>query len=123
MSEYMLSDEYAIDDVNPFVQHDFSLPGGVRQTGDFSGFQEVTSHTDLDHQEKSVFCETNACKSETEPCMIVKNIHPMRNIDTGFTCKDKKRLTVGISNKSRMSYIGLFFIIFFITLMIIYARY
>jgi len=93
----MLNDEYAIDDVNPFVQHDFSLPGGIRQTGDFSDFQEVTSHTDLDHREKSVFCETNACKSETEPCMISKSVHPMRNIDTGFTCKDK--------NVSRLAYL------------------
>jgi hypothetical protein len=36
----MLDDEYAIDDVNPFVQHDFSLPGGVRQTGDFMIFRK-----------------------------------------------------------------------------------
>ena len=41
MSEFMLNDEAAIDDINPFVQHDFSLPGGVRQTGNFEDFQEV----------------------------------------------------------------------------------
>jgi len=41
MSEFMLNDEDAINDVNPFVQRDFSLPGGVRQTGNFEDFQEV----------------------------------------------------------------------------------
>jgi len=119
----MLDDEYVIDDINPFVQKDFSLPGGIRQTSDFSDFQEVTSSTDLDGQERSVFCETNACKSETEPCMISKDVHPMYNIDTGFTCKEKKRLKVGISNKSKMSYIGLFLVIFLVMLAVIYVRY
>ena len=41
MSEFMLNDQAAIDDINPFVQHDFSLPGGVRQTGNFEDFEEV----------------------------------------------------------------------------------
>ena len=41
MSEFMLSDQDTIDDVNPFVSRDFSLPGGVRQTGDFEDFEEV----------------------------------------------------------------------------------
>ena len=30
MSKIMLNDEDAINDVNPFVKHDFSLPGSVR---------------------------------------------------------------------------------------------
>jgi hypothetical protein len=41
MSKYMLNDEDAINDVNPFVSHDFSLPGGVRQTGNFEDFTEI----------------------------------------------------------------------------------
>jgi hypothetical protein len=41
MSEYMLNDDDAINDVNPFVTHDFSLPGGVRETGDFADFVEM----------------------------------------------------------------------------------
>ena len=36
----MLNDEDAINDVNPFVTHDFSLPGGMRQTGEFENFSE-----------------------------------------------------------------------------------
>ena len=119
----MLDDEYAIDDVNPFVQHDFSLPGGVRQTSDFDDFQEVVPDVFPFIGEKSVFCETNACEDEREPCIILKGVHPRRNIDTGFTCKEKKKVKVGVSNKSRLSYIGLFFIIFMVMLAVIHIRY
>src|SRR5210317_1407401 len=123
MSEYMLDDEKAIDDINPFVTEDFSLPGGVRQTGGFDDFQEVIPNVFPFIDEKSVFCETNACEDEREPCIILKGVHPRRNIDTGFTCKEKKRLKVGISNKSRMSYIGLFLVIFLVKLAVIHIRY
>jgi hypothetical protein len=56
MSKFMLSDDDAINDVNPFVTHDFSLPGGVRQTGNFEDFVEVKKVNDLGVMEKSVFC-------------------------------------------------------------------
>lgn len=123
MSKHMLDDEDAIDDINPFVQRDFSLPGGVRQTGDFNDFQEVVPDANFFETDKSVFCETNACESESEPCIILKNVHPRRNIDTGFLCKDKKKVKVGVSKKQRLSYIGLFFIIFMVILGIIHIRY
>lgn len=122
MSEYMLDDEKAIDDVNPFVTEDFSLPGGVRQTGGFDDFQEVVPGVFPFIDKKSVFCETNACEDEREPCIILKGVHPRRNIDTGFTCK-KKKVKVGVSKKPRMSYIGLFFIIFMVMLAVIHIRY
>ena len=123
MSKHMLDDEDAIDDINPFVQREFSLPGGVRQTGDFNDFQEVVPDAFPFNDEKSVFCESNACESETEPCFILKNVHPRRNIDLGFTCKDKKKIKVGVSKKHRLSYIGLFFIILVVILGIIHIRY
>jgi hypothetical protein len=118
----MLDDEDAINDVNPFVSRDFSLPGGVRQTGNFADFQEVPQNVHSFEDEKSVFCNTNACEGEREPCIILKDAHPRRNIDTGFTC-GKRPVKVGVSRKQRMSYIGLFFIIFFIALILVYARY
>ena len=37
-----LTDEEAIDNVNPFVQHEMSLPGTVRQSGDFNDFGQRT---------------------------------------------------------------------------------
>jgi hypothetical protein len=123
MSKHMLDDEDAIDDINPFVQRDFSLPGGVRQTGDFNDFQEVVPDAHFFETDKSVFCETNTCKSETEPCIILKNVHPRRNIDVGITCKNGKKVKVGVSKKQRLSYIGLFFIILMVILGIIHIRY
>jgi hypothetical protein len=44
MSSYMLNDEDAINDVNPFVTHDFSLPGGVRQMNEFENFSELADY-------------------------------------------------------------------------------
>ena len=38
MSNFMLSDEDSINDVNPFVTRDFSLPGGRETDGRFCGF-------------------------------------------------------------------------------------
>ena len=122
MSKFMLDDEDAINDVNPFVTRDFSLPGGVRQTGDFADFQEVVPDVNLFNDKKSVFCSVGLCVDETEPCVINKKVRPQRNIDTGFTC-DRRRVKVGVSKKQRMSYIGLFIILFFIALILVYARY
>ena len=47
----MLNDEDAINDVNPFVTHDFSLPGGVRQTGDFEDFSEMRNEPGIPEQD------------------------------------------------------------------------
>lgn len=99
MSVYMLNDEDAIDDVNPFVTHDFSLPGSVRQTSHFGDFQEVPPYKGLPVKEKSVYCTYGLCADEKEPCHIHKDVHPRRNIDCGFTRQNKKkRVTIGVSN-------------------------
>ncbi len=120
MSVYMLNDEDAINDVNPFVTHDFSLPGSLRQTGNSKDFVEVKPSIQAPPTEKSVFCKTGLCKEETKPCLIEKDIHPRRNIDYGFT-RDRKPLTVGVSNKS-VSYFWIFLITLLIVLALLYAR-
>ena len=58
MSSYMLNNEDAINDVNPFVTYDFSLPGGVRQAGDFENFSEMnkTVCKPVSVDDRSVFC-------------------------------------------------------------------
>ena len=48
----MLNDEDAINDVNPFVSHDFSLPGGVRQTGNFEDFTEMRNEPGIPEKER-----------------------------------------------------------------------
>ena len=91
MSEFMLSDQDTIDDVNPFVSRDFSLPGGVRQTGDFEDFQEVRPVKKVEAS-GSVFCEYGLCSTEKggDSRIAVDNIHPRRNIDCGVAPKKIK---------------------------------
>lgn len=118
MSVYMLNDEDAINDVNPFVTHDFSLPGSVRQTSNSKDFVEVKPSINVPLTEKSVFCKTGLCKEETEPCLIEKEVHPRRNIDYGFT-RDKP-YRIGVSNKS-IPYLWIFLCIL-IVLALLYVR-
>jgi hypothetical protein len=115
----MLNDDDAINDVNPFVTHDFSLPGGVRQTGNFEDFVEVKPKI-LPIQVKSVFCNTGLCANETEPCLIDKKVHPRRNIDYGFT-RPKKEVIVGVSNKS-IPYFWIFLALLVLTLVLLYVK-
>ena len=97
MSEFMLSDQDTIDDVNPFVSRDFSLPGGVRQTGDFEDFEEVRPVKKVEAS-GSVFCEYGLCSTEKE-CdsrATFDNIHPRRNIDCGVAPKKIKSAPTSI---------------------------
>jgi hypothetical protein len=122
MSKFMLNDEDAINNVNPFVTHDFSLPGGVRQTGDFGDFVEVKKPNGLPVAGKSVFCSTGLCANETKPCLIKKKVRPQRNIDYGFTRdRPRKDVVVGVSNKS-IPYFWVFLALLFIVLTLLYVR-
>jgi hypothetical protein len=120
MSEHMLNDEDTIDNVNPFVTRDFSLPGGVRETGDFADFVEIKKPITFPVIEKSVFCNTGLCKDETKPLLIDKTVRPKRNIDYGFTCQTKK-VKVGVSNKS-VPYFWIFVAILIIALVLLFLR-
>ncbi len=122
MSVHMLNDEDAINDVNPFITHDFSLPGGMRQTGGFDDFQEVTSSTGIPAAGKSVFCETGLCSKEKEPHRLERGVHPRRNIDVGFTCGEKKEMVkVGVSNRS-IPWGWVLIAVLVIVLALLYAR-
>lgn len=97
MSRYMLCDDATINDVNPFVVHDFSLPGGVRQTPEFADHSKDMggkSHG-IVYEKLSPVCDIAAtmgdrtvdfCKGGREPpCPLGREVHPRRNIDYGFT--------------------------------------
>jgi hypothetical protein len=120
MSTFMLNDEDTINDVNPFVTHDFSLPGGVRQTGDFADFVEMKKPLQMPVMEKSVFCSTGLCAEQTKPCLIKKKVRPQRNIDYGFT-RPMKQVIVGVSNKS-IPYFLIFVVLLLIVLTLLYVR-
>jgi len=87
----MLNDENIINDVNPFVTHDFSLPGGVRQTGDFADFVEVKKSTGVPVAEKSVFCSTGLCADETKPVSLRKRCAPNVTLITALHETDPNR--------------------------------
>lgn len=110
----MLDDEDAMNDVNPFVLRDFSLPGSVRQTGRFSDFQEVPPSVGLPDKEKSVYCSYGLCADEKKPCRLRKEVQPRRNIDHGVTCGGggQEDVKVGVSShESTYWYVVLFLIL------------
>lgn len=107
MSTFMLDDTDAIDDVNPFVLRDFSLPGSVRQMGHFNDFHEVALSVGLFDEETGAFPDGN------EPR------HPRRNIDYGFTRDCGRRVKVGVSSRESVSWHHVF--LFIIVLILLYA--
>jgi hypothetical protein len=125
MSKFMLNDEDAINDVNPFVTHDFSLPGSVRQSGGYDDFTEISKESGIVEPKRSVFCDYGLCAESTSECSLPRDVHPRRNIDTGFTKKSKgiiEQVTVGVSNHPEFSIVGGSIILIAIVLVVYYAR-
>jgi hypothetical protein len=125
MSQHMLNDEDTINDVNPFVSREFSLPGGVRQTGDFEDFTEIRSENGIPAPVRSVYCDYGLCEESSSQCSLSRPLHPRRNIDTGFTKNDRtfvERVVVGVANNPKFSVIGASIILLTISLLLYYAR-
>lgn len=109
MSTYMLSDQDTIDDINPFVVRDFSLPGGVRQTPDFADHaKDVHGKKDIEYKRLSPICDVaktsgdktvDFCTDKGCP-MPPKTLHPRRNIDYGFT-RDVRRKAAAVAENDR----------------------
>lgn len=98
MSRYMLCDDATINDINPFVVHDFSLPGGVRQTPEFANHTTdvgAKKQGSITYENLSPICDVaktsgdrtvDFCTGGREPaCPLGRPVHPRRNIDYGFT--------------------------------------
>jgi len=90
----MLCDQDAINDVNPFVSREFSLPGGVRQLGEFADRSLVKEKSGMEVQEdKSLYCDyartggwrtKDMCEPSKPNCFDTRPLYPQRNIDYGF---------------------------------------
>ena len=120
----MLNDKDAIDDINPFVIRDFSLPGGVRQTGDFEDFTEIQSEPGIPEQERSVYCDYGLCDDSPSGCSLSRPLHPKRNIDIGYTKNDRnfvQKPVIGIANHPTLSMIGLLIILLTIAVILYYT--
>jgi|TARA_B110000483_G_C17754714_1_gene373729 hypothetical protein len=122
MSKFMLNDEDAINDVNPFVKHDFSLPGSVRQSGGFDNFSNTTISKNMFETSESVYCSFGSCETQSKPTNVFGTIHPRRNIDTGVECDASTNVKVGVADQGRVPYFGIFLIAMFITLVLSYTR-
>jgi hypothetical protein len=95
MSKDMLSDSNTINDFNPYVMGDFSLPGASRKPQEFDRHplpQQVAS--DPFAAQPSVMCEygitagdktIDMCRPGTPNCPLSRPFVPGRNIDRGFT--------------------------------------
>jgi hypothetical protein len=125
MSQHMLNDEDAINDINPFVSRDFSLPGGVRQTGSFEDFTEIRSENGIPAPERSVYCDYGLCAESTSQCSLSRPVYPKRNIDIGFTKNDRtfaEKVVVGVANNPKFSILGALICLLAIALILYYAR-
>lgn len=121
----MLDDEDAINDVNPFVVHDFSLPGGVRQTGSFEDFTEIRDESGIPERERSVYCDYGICAESTSECSLSRPLHPRRNIDVGYTKNDRtfvQRAVIGVANNPKFSFLGALICLLTIALILYYIR-
>jgi len=121
----MLTDEEAIDKVNPFVTHDFSLPGSVRQSGGFDDFTEFRREPGIEDPKQSIYCDYCLCEHSLGVCSLSRPLHPKRNIDPGFTKPRKniiEQVTVGISNHPEFSVIGGSLVVIALIMMIYYSR-
>ncbi len=104
MSDFMLDENHSMDKLNPFVVHEFSLPGGVRQSGNFEDFQEVPKSGGIPPVGKSIFCTVGLCAAEKEPCRINRNVQPRRNIDYGLGCgREREPVEVVVSDKATVA--------------------
>ena len=91
MSKYMLSDEDTMNDINPYVERDFSVPG-YRRNPNLVSFEDPV---DDDVSEFPVYEKSPACDTVSKTVGRImgpgKNwayrpiyeFHPRRNIDAG----------------------------------------
>jgi len=113
MSKYMLCDDATINDINPFVVHDFSLPGGVRQTPEFGDYKKDVHVTkDIEVPTLSPICQmartsgdrtVDFCTGGRQPpCPLNRPVHPRRNIDYGWTRQGKPSTATVTASESVM---------------------
>jgi hypothetical protein len=101
MSEYMLNDQAAINDINPFVEFDFSLPGAWSKPPDYAtGKFAMDKETDSDPPSPACDLGITAgdrtvdwCRRPPENCPLDRMWEPQRAYDPEFYYKDIPRPT------------------------------
>jgi hypothetical protein len=93
MSKFMLDDKATMDHVNPFVQGKISLPGTVRNPGEFAKHKPIED-VKMMNDPRSPMCDygvtvgwgaPNMCTDvQGERCHLSRPLLPGRNIDRGY---------------------------------------
>ena len=85
MSKHMISDQNTINDINPFVLIDFSLPGSAGKPYQFSKYQKPIET--VEKEEPSVACRlhrkvggANFCEDPQANCPMSRLVLPERVI-------------------------------------------
>lgn len=98
MSKDMLSDSNTINDFNPYVMGDFSLPGASRQPQAFDRHPLPRQESDQFVDKESPICDygitagsktIDMCRPPKPNCSLSRPLVPGRNIDRGFTTLKK----------------------------------
>lgn len=99
MSRHMLNDNNTINDFNPYVMGEFSLPGAIGKPQAFGKFPDIVKETTDIHDETSPICDygitsgwrtIDMCRPPKPNCSLSRPLLPGRNIDRGFTDSLKK---------------------------------
>ena len=101
MSKDMLDDTNTINDFNPYVMGDFSLPGASRQPHAFDSYPKapVDMNPTFPVDEESPLCSygitagdntIDMCRPVAPNCPLSRTLLPGRNIDRGFTVEKKQ---------------------------------
>jgi hypothetical protein len=128
----LLSEEDAMNKLNPYVVFDFSLPGSVRQTPEFSDHGKEV-HGTRDVERGSPICDVAStsgdrtidfCKGGREPpCPLNRPVYPRRRVDTCAGEKEEKRRPVSrTKNKNKGDHWMLIAGVFALIVLIIVLR-
>ena len=94
MSKDMLSDNNTINDFNPYVMGDFSLPGASRKPQEFDRHPLPVQEKEIVLNEESPICSygitagdhtVDMCRPSKPNCPLSRPFYPGRSIDRGFT--------------------------------------
>ena len=124
MSKYMLDDQRTIDDVNPFVQDDFSLPGTWSDPYEFAPYKPEEESVVIDKETKDPLCDImgtlgdrtiETCNPRKPNCPMSRPLVPERLIDPGMWTYQKKEVPVEEKEDMTLYYMLALIVILFAT--------
>lgn len=108
----MLSDENSMNLVNPFVQHEISLPGAIGQHHQYKQYKAPVETDTLVKPDDMHICDygitsgdkvIDACRPSKVKCQLSRPLVPGRNIDMGVdeTKPESNVVTTVVTNVAK----------------------